>query len=178
MPFGHADATALDVLAGLLSGRTGRLHRSLVLERRIAFSASAQHAALERAGSLDVVAEARGETTAAELEAACREELALLLEAPVPPRELQKVKNQITADAWRQLRDPLALAMRLLAYATLGDWRHLERWPGRVAAVTAEDVQRVARTYLTADRRGVALISRVPSGAAPAEPGRPDGGDR
>ena len=43
-------------------------------------------------------------------------------------------------------------------HATLGDWRHLERWPEAVAAVSAEEVQRVARAYLVEERRSVVHV--------------------
>ena len=47
---GHADEPALVVLGSLLSGRTGRLHKSLVLEQEVANSASAGQNGLKWAG--------------------------------------------------------------------------------------------------------------------------------
>lgn len=60
VPFGHPDSYALDALAGILNGRTGRLHRAFVLDRQIAFSASAQHEAFRRGGLLCVPCGSRG----------------------------------------------------------------------------------------------------------------------
>ena len=45
-----------------LDGRTGRLHRSLVLEQEIAFSAFARQTPLERGGQLSLTAEAKSST--------------------------------------------------------------------------------------------------------------------
>ncbi|HVR28804.1 MAG TPA: pitrilysin family protein [Thermoanaerobaculia bacterium] len=159
-PFGHPEAVALDVLAGVLGGRTGRLHRGLVLERGIAFSASAQHAPLRRGGAFSVVAEARGSTTAEALEAAWLEELERLRREGVGGRELQKVKNRITTDAAREVKEPLQLALRLAVYDALGDWRQLYTFPERAQAVTAEDLERVIERYLGPERRATLLLER------------------
>jgi zinc protease len=166
VPFGHPDAAALEVLAGLLNGRTGRLHRALVLERGIAFSAFALSNPLRRAGQLSLTAEARGDSSHGELVAALEEELRRLAEEPIAADELTKVKNQITADAFRRLRQPAALMLQLLVYDALGDWRQIETGPARALAVTAADVQRVTRRYVLNGERTVGLFR--PRGEATA----------
>ena len=166
VPFGDPDSYPLEVLAGILNGRTGRLHRRLVLDRQIAFSASAQSSSLEHAGSFSLYAEGLGSSTPAELEAALEGELVRLREELPAARELEKTKNRIVTDASRQLRSPLAMMVRLLLYAGLGDWRHLERGPGRLDRVTAQDVRRVVRSYFRPSNRGVLLLNRDTEGDA------------
>ncbi len=148
VPFRHPDSYRLQVLAGLLNGRTGRLHRSLVLDRQIAYSASVLQHPLRRAGSFLFVAEASGATDPRALEAAWLDEVAALTGAALAGRELQTVKNQITADAYRRLRDSDALMRQLLIYDGLGDWRHINDWPERILQVSAAEVVDVARRYL------------------------------
>jgi zinc protease len=171
--FGHPDAVALDVVAGVLNGRSGRLHRRLVLEGGTAFAAWAEHAPLPRGGSFELRAEAReagGEASPEPLAAALLAEVEALRREPVGEGELARVKNQIVADSYRGLRDPLALALRLLAYAAAGDSRHVESWAERAAAVGAEDVRRVAVRYLGGEAQLSALYRRR-GAARPA--GRP-----
>jgi len=158
--FGHPDTSVLDVLAGLLNGRTGRLYRSLVLGQGIAFAAYAEHDAARRGGSFSVVLESRGATTPEALVAAWDAELDRLRRDPVPERELQKVKNQILTDSWRRLEDPLALALGLLAADTRGGWRELDRWPEATLAVTPADLQRVVSTWLKPEQRMVGIFER------------------
>ncbi len=167
VPFGSPDAAALDVVAGLLAGRTGRLHRSLVLEQGVAFSASALHAPLRRAGSFSVEAQAREGVDLDVLESSMRAELERLGSVPVPELELQKVKNQITTEASRQIKEPLAYGLRLLVYDALEDWRHLYRWPGLAQAVTAQDVQRVASRYLSSEDASVLVLRRTDTREVP-----------
>lgn len=157
---GHPDTYALDVLAGVLNGRTGRLYRSLVLSQGIAFAAFAEHDAARRGGSFGVVLESKGEATPEKLVAAWDAEVDRLRREPVSERELQKVKNQILTDSWRRLSDPLGLALRLLSADALGDWRQLDRWPEATQAVTPADLQRVVSTWLDPQKRTVGVFAR------------------
>lgn len=176
VPFGHPDSYALEVLVGLLNGRTGRLYRSLVLERGIAFSAYATQTARRWAGRLEVAAEARGEARPEDLLAAWDQELAPLRSELVAPEELAKVRNRIAADTFRRLRDPSQLMLQLLLYDALGDWHHLEEGTRRTLAVTAEDVRRVARRYLVPENRTVGMFYRqAPQSAAAGGPESPGG---
>ena len=59
VPFRHPDSYPLQLVAGLLNGRSGRLHRSLVLEQGIAFAASGMQHPLRRAGHFAFSAETR-----------------------------------------------------------------------------------------------------------------------
>ncbi len=165
VPFRHPDSYPLEVLAGILGGRSGRLHRSLVLERGIAFTASAHQQALARAGSFVFLAEARGGTPAAELVAAWDRELARIVAEPIPERELARVRNQVAADALRRLRDPFDLLRHLLVYAGLGDWREIRERTARILAVEAGAVREAASRHLAPERRLVAIFER--QGAPP-----------
>ena len=50
--------------------------------------------------------------------------------------------------------------IQLLEYDGLGDWRFLDTYAEEVDAVTAEDVQRLAREYLTRENRTVGVFLR------------------
>jgi len=158
--FGAPDTYALDVLAGVLNGRTGRLYRSLVLAQGKAFAAWAEHDAARRGGSFSVVLEPRGEATADDLVTVWDAELDRLRREPVGEHELEKVKNQILTDAWRRMSDPLSLALHLLAADGLGDWRELDRWPEKTLEVTPADLQRVAGAWLDPRKRTVGIFAR------------------
>ena len=172
VPFRHRDQYALDVLTGLLNGRTGRLYRSMVLGDEIASSAGAFHDNRKWAGLLQVSAEAKGETTPAELAAAIDREIARLVEEPIPADEIQKVKNQASASAWERLDSGFFLLLQLLVYDTLGDWRYIDTWADATLAVTEADIKRVAAEYLAPTNRAVAYYTRdadAPAEEVPAE---------
>ncbi len=174
VPFHHVDSYALDVLAGVLNGRTGRLYKSLVLDQQIATSASASQESNKYAGSFGVGIEAKGDHQPEALELAWYRELERLQNELVPDRELQKVKNQIEADAFRGLQSPFFLLVQLIFYDGLGHWEYLNEWSDLTRAVTAEDIQRVAQTYFAAENRVVGLYDRK---AGTVEMEMPDGFD-
>jgi len=169
VPFVHRDGPALDVLADVLSGRTGRLYKGLVVERQVANAASAAHDQKEYGGVFEVEVTVKDGKEPPAAEAAVYEELDRLQREPVPPGELQKVKNQEKANAFRRLANPTFVMFQLLAYDALGDWKTINAYADRVDAVRADDVQRVAKEYFVKECRTVATFLRK-EGAAPEDP--------
>ncbi len=159
-PFGHADGYALDVIAGVLNGRTGRLYEEIVEGVEIASSASAFFEARKYAGVFNVRAETKGDATPEQLLAAWDGIVAELIAERVPEDELAKVKNRVSADTYRQLRDPFFLMIQLAVMDALGDWRYLNTVAARTNRVTAEEVQRVAARYFEPSKRLVSLYYR------------------
>ena len=160
VPFGHADGYALDVIAGVLNGRTGRLYEEMVEGAEIASSASAFYEARKYAGVFNLRSETKGGAIPEQLLAAWDEIVAALIAEPVPEDELAKVKNRVSADTYRQLRDPFFLMIQLAIGDALGDWRYLNTVAERTNQVTAADVQRVAAKYLEPSKRLVSLYYR------------------
>lgn len=158
--FGHKDGFALDVLAGLMNGRTGRLYKSLVLDRKIATSANVRQNSQKWAGTFSFNAETKGEATPDQLEQAWYGELKKIQEEPIPAEELQKVKNQTLGSSFRRLENPFFLLIQLLVFDGLGDWTHVNTWTARTLAVTEADVKRVAREYFAPEKRNIALYYR------------------
>jgi predicted Zn-dependent peptidase len=153
----HLDEPVLLVISGLLNGRTGRLYESLVLEQRIATGASAGVNGLKYDGYFDVSGVARPPHTPEQVEQAIYKELEALKQSPVGERELRKIKNQELASDFRRLRSKTNLMNQLLQYEALGSWENINRFSERIQAVTAEDIQRVAKKYFHAENRNVAI---------------------
>ena len=170
VPFRHRDQYALDVLAGLLNGRTGRLYKTMVLGDEIASSAAAFQQNRKWAGLIEITAEAKGEASPDQLEAAIERELRRIVEEPIPAEEIQKVKNQVSAAAWERLDSGFFLLVQLLVYDSLGDWEYINTWADRTLAVTEEDIQRVAAKYLVPTNRAVAHYTRKAGAAAEEVP--------
>ncbi|UCD74149.1 MAG: insulinase family protein [Phycisphaerales bacterium] len=173
VPFNHADSFALQMMAEILNGRTGRLYKSLVEEKGIASQASAAAIQLgapwKYAGSFSFNAQVKGEALPEELEAAWYEELERLQEESVPQRELQKVKNQVVADAYRRLERNFMLMIQLGYFEAMGRWEYINEAPGKLTAVNPEDIQRVAQKYFEPTNRAVAIYRRE-AGAEPVDP--------
>jgi hypothetical protein len=105
----------------------------------------------------------------AAVEAAVYEEIEKIQKEGVPRDELQKVKNQGKAGAYRRLSSPFSIMVQLLQYDGLGDWGYINTYADEVEAVTSDDIQRVAREHFTQENRTVGVFLRK-AGAAPEDP--------
>lgn len=157
VPDAHVDEPPLIVLSSLLNGRTGRLYKSLVLEKQVAVQAGAGVDGRKYDGSFQISGVAAPGSTPEDVEKALLEELERIAAEPVGERELQKVKNQQLAGDFRKLQSKFGLMLQLLTYEALGEWENINVFSDRIQAVTPEDIQRVAKQYFTETNRTVAL---------------------
>ena len=169
VPFVHRDFSVLDVLTDVLSGRTGRLYKGLVTGKQLANEVSASVDSKKYAGAIQVEAVAKDGKEPSVVEQALYDEIDKLKNEPVPAEELQKVKNQAKANAYRRLSSPFSIAVQLLFYDGLGDWRYINTYADQVEAVTAADLQRAARQYFTRENRTVGVFLRK-EGGPPEDP--------
>jgi zinc protease len=96
------------------------------------------------------------------LEQALYAEVERLKTELVSPRELEKAKNQIEAAFIFSQDSVFSLARQLASYEIVAGWRHWKAYLPGIRAVTAEDVQRVAKKYLTTGNRTVGIL--IPGG--------------
>ncbi len=159
---GHPDDDVFDVIDAVMSdGLTSRLHQKLVREKRLAASvgSDANHPGVRAPNLFILTATPLAPHTTAEVEAAIYEEIERLKQEPVSSSELEKVLNNLDADLVRGLRSNSGLASQIALYqAVAGDWRYILTSRDKVAAVTAADVQRVAKQYFTKSNRTVAVL--------------------
>jgi predicted Zn-dependent peptidase len=76
------------------------------------------------------------------------------------------VKNNFAAGEYRKLVSNTAIQFQLIFNEGLGDWREINNAGAKLQAVTAADVQRVAKTYFTKENRAVAIYTRKAGSAA------------
>jgi predicted Zn-dependent peptidase len=174
VPIVHKDFAVLDLMTDVLSGRTGRLTKALVLDKKIANNASAYVNGQKYGGIVGAEVTVKDGQDPATVEAALYEVLDKLKTEPVPDQELQKVKNQAKANAYRRLSNGTFIMFQLLNGDGLGDWKMINTASEAVDAVTAADIQRAAKQYFTKETRAVGIFTRKAADAAGASPEDPD----
>ncbi len=168
VPFGHRDTYALNILAQILSTRTGRLYKGLVLGRQVATEVQAMAGTRKWAGTFEISAEAKDGHHPEEVERAIYDEFEKLKSQDVPSEELQKVKNNFAANEFRRLTSNMSILMQLIHNDGFGDWREINNAGPRHQAVTAADVRRVVNKYFTRENRNVAIYTRKAARSGPA----------
>lgn len=161
--FGHRDSYVLEVVAQLLSTRTGRFYKGLVLGAAVATETWAHQDSRKWAGLFNAGAEVKEGRTPDEVERAIYAELEKLKTEPIPAEELQKVKNNFAAFEYRKLSSNSPILMQLIFYDGLGDWREINQAGAKFQSVSESDIKRVIGTYFTRENRAVAVYTRKPS---------------
>jgi predicted Zn-dependent peptidase len=172
VPFVHKDRTVVDLVSDVLTGRTGRLYKGLVTGRQVANQTSASVDLKKYEGVFQVESTVKEGKDPAAVEQAIYEEMEKLKTELLPADELQKVKNQAKANAYRRLSSPFSIAIQLMIYDGFGDWRYINTYAEEVDRVTAADIQRVSKQYFTKENRGVGVFLRKEG--APAAEDDPD----
>ena len=165
---GREHAYALELLAEILGGgMTSRLFRSVVVEQGLAAGAGVFYrgTGLDSA-TLRLFATPRPGVGMADLEAAINGEIGRVLADGVTERELVRTRQRLIAESI-YARDSLGGAARVFGAAlTSGETvADVEAWPGRIAAVTLEQVHASAQHVLRAERSVTALLLPTEHGA-------------
>ena len=164
-----ADFYALQVLsAALQGGQSSRLYQKLVKEKELTTGVGGFMDEKRGLGALYVGANLRPGATTAAVEAAIYEEIERLKKEPIADWELQKAKNSTRRAFITNLQSSLSRAINLTQYAIYyNDPNLINERLDKVAAVTKEDVQRVANKYLRVTNRTVVITMPKARGAAP-----------
>jgi predicted Zn-dependent peptidase len=165
----HVDVPALEVMAEILNGPTGRLQRSLVIDQGLATSARAEQDARKYEGMFEIQGECKEGVTPEQLETAIHAEIDKLKSEPIGADELQSVKNRYMTRTWRQLDGNFFQMIRYGVAEARGSWRDADRIDAEIQKVTAEDVAGVAKKYFTKENRAVAIWTRT-EGAEEEDP--------
>lgn len=167
---------ALEILAGVLDGNaSARLNQKLVREQKIAVNVGAGYDLVQRGKTalFEIDGTPSEGRTAGELEDAMMKQIESIKEQGVTEEELKRVKAQVIAGDVYQRDSMFYQAMQIGRLETTGySWRLLEKYPQKLDAVTAEQVQQVARKYLVRDNMTVAVLDPQPlePGEKPKQP--------
>jgi zinc protease len=159
IPRKNPDYLPLNVAVKILGGEGGnRLQGVLRSERGLTYGASADMDAYQRAGSIIAETDTRTETTAEALRLTVDEFFRLQRDA-VGESELSSAQAYLAGNFPLTIETPDAIAMQVLnsLFYEL-DLKELQTYRERVTAVTSEDIQRVARTYLRPGRLSIVLV--------------------
>ncbi|HYM20222.1 MAG TPA: pitrilysin family protein [Candidatus Kapabacteria bacterium] len=157
VPEGDKDQYALDMLANvLMQGNSSRLVKRLKDEDQLVASVQPIALTLEKDGAFGLLAVASKGKELSKVRAELDEEIKKLQSSGISDEEFQKVRNQMTKDLVTQAAEMGSVAFALSEeYALFHDAKRYNSEIDRYMAVTKQDIQRVAKKYLTNSARSV-----------------------
>jgi zinc protease len=163
------DFYALQVLSAVLqSGQSSRLYQKLVKEKEMVTGVGGFMDEKRGVGALYTNATLRPNVKTEDVEATIYAEIERLKKEPIADWELQKAKNTTRRNLINSLQSSLSRAITIGQYTTYyNDPNLINERLNKVAAVTKEDVQRVANKYLLDTNRTV-VITMPKAKATPA----------
>ena len=167
-PAKSADAPALRVAAALLAGgESSRFHQSLVYRQRLAQDTGFDFTDTADRGLLIATAVLASGKKTADAEAALLAEIDRAQKKPISPAELDKAKTQLLTKALESRETNQGKGFALGNAVILnGDATRVNRDLDALQAVTAADVQRVLKRYVTSRPRVV--VEYLPQSAKAA----------
>jgi zinc protease len=156
---------ALNVLAGVLDGgNSARFPRELIRQKRIASNIDVSYSPIARDPTLILFdATPAAGYTVEDVQRALLEQIERLKEEPISDSELKRVKAQVVAQDVYARDSVFYQAMQIGQLETTErSWRLIDERIDRFNDVTAEQVQRVARKYLTHTNLTVAVLDPLP----------------
>jgi predicted Zn-dependent peptidase len=168
----HPDQAVYDAIDDVLStGRTSRLYRSLVRDKKLAVDVESfsGYPGEKYPNLWAILAVPAFGVSNQQVQAALREELEKLKSQDVTDEEMARFRARSKANLVRSLRNNQGLASQLAEYQRLyGDWRELFRYIDRLDKVTKADIRRVAGEAFRSENRTVAMLVNKPGDAPPA----------
>jgi zinc protease len=156
------DYMPLNMTVRILGGEgANRLHQVLRAERALTYGAKADMDTLLESGDFEASTNTRSEATGEVLRLIVDEFWRLQRER-VSERELSGAKAYMTGSFPLTIETPDAIATQVLNVLFYGlPVEQLQTFRSRVNAVTPDDIERAARTYLKPDRLSVVLVGNA-----------------
>lgn len=156
-----ADYYAFDILSDILSnGRSSRLTRQLVQERKVFSSIDAYISGTRHPGLLHISGKPATGVSLEQAEHAVRKELEELQQSLIGEQELEKVKNKFEATQIFGNINYLNVATNLAWYELTGQAEDIDLEVERYRSVTAEQLRTVARQTFRADNSTILYYKR------------------
>ncbi|MEW6207084.1 MAG: pitrilysin family protein [Acidobacteriota bacterium] len=156
----HADYYALQVLQTILfAGQSSRMYQRLVDKDQIALFINGGAGLSLDPSLFEITSQPKAGVAPEKLEQAIYEEFDRVKTGGVTDQEMEKAKNILLAQFYRQIRTISNRANLLGSYEVyIGDYRKLFTAAEDYSRVTKADVQRVAQKYFTDRNRTVATL--------------------
>jgi len=163
---GDKDNFPLSIIEGVLNGKSGRLYKVLVRDKKLATDVSAGNYIQCYEGYFMVHADLVQGVSPEVVENEIWNQLDKIKNEMILDRELEKVKNNVGAAQVNLMRSNEGVADRLAFYEIGGDWKMINTFLDGIKKVTREEVQTAAKKYFTEKNSTVGIVKNEKKGGA------------
>lgn len=154
----HDDLYRLDVVEGILSGRSARLYQRLVNEERLCTDAGAGNAYKLHNGYFHIWATLKSDTDPQVVEKIILEEIEKLSNEAPSQKEMNRIKNSIQMGFVTKLTSLEGLSDQLAWFERLGSWRNMIQYPKKINSITAAMVPEIVTKYFDPQQKTVGVL--------------------
>jgi zinc protease len=168
------DYAAFDVLNEVLVNQpNGRLYQSMV-KSDLASNVMADNPALKDPGYFYITADVLKEKSVKAAKTALFNTIDDFSTNPVTPAEVEKAIAKLTKNFEETYRNTTYTGLTLSEYMAQGDWRLAFLYRDRLKKVTADDVNRIIKTYFINSNRTVGMFLPTAAPVRATPPNQPD----
>ncbi len=142
------DLYTLDVISGLLKGKTGRLYKRLVDEEEVCISVSVGNAFRLHNGYFHLSAQLKDNADPEKVEDMIFEVIESLYTDPPDNEEVMKVKNRIRKNFITGLENLEGICDQLAFFERLNSWKDMEKYPIMISKVKRDQIPTCSQKYL------------------------------
>jgi predicted Zn-dependent peptidase len=154
----HDDLFKLDLVEGVLSGRSGRLYKRLVTDEKLCTDASASNNFRLHDSYFELWATLQNNADPLKVERIMMEELTGIAQKPPSAAEMDRIKNKIQMSFVSQLKSLEGLSDQLAWFERMGSWRDLMEYPDKIAAITSAMIPAVVKQYFKPELKTIGML--------------------
>ncbi|HOE18174.1 MAG TPA: pitrilysin family protein [Syntrophorhabdaceae bacterium] len=155
------DRYAVEVMDAILSGMGGRIHKVLREDNPYAYALTFFNQMAYETGGMGIYI-GTGRKLTEEVERIVKTEIEKILRDGFTQKEVDDGKGYLTGNHYISMQSNSAITTAMCLDTIYGlKPNYFKVWPGLIEKVTKEDVDRVARKYLTLDRMVQVMIGKT-----------------
>ncbi|MBP7901225.1 MAG: insulinase family protein [Spirochaetes bacterium] len=157
-PYPHNDVFTLDVIEGILGGRSGRLYKRLVDDEKLCTDADASNSFRLHGGYFIISASLIDGADPSAVERIIYDEIDKVKTTLPSDNEMERVKNSIRYSYLSSLKSLESISDQIARFQALGDWKGMFDYTDRIISVKKDELPAAASKYLVREKQTAGVL--------------------
>ena len=166
---GHPDAAVFDIIAELIGGTGGYLESELIDKQGVATRVGASAWTSKYPSHFEIRVDGRSNDELDQIETGINSVLKTIADREVTDDEIRAARSRLVLNMSRSLDEVGRSAVVIGGMESIYGWEYLNELPALWAAVTPDDLSRIAKTYFSSHMQTVGHLKRSEQAEGTAE---------